>query len=220
MSIWLSFKHQSNPSDSISEKWCFLTTRVSQVNVNTVKGNFGKQFEVEVTKGPIVLVQSSSYFVSSLPLGNKGKVTQQWSPSVTNNFVLNHVSVNHDKVYVDNVLGKFRFKCKLPISINANPLPIILPKYCPMSILKISRSRLLSKSQLFCNFKDTLHIITFAVRLCLSWIKMLLVSTLSLLKGYEKCSKFQQPVVFEFIFQQKNEITLCIILVQWRVGFI
>ena len=54
----------------------------------------------------IVHVMSSSFKVSSLELQNEGKATQQWSPRVANDIVLNQVCVYDERVYADNVVSK------------------------------------------------------------------------------------------------------------------
>ena len=84
-----------------------FTTRVSQVNVKTMKRIFEQRSELQVAKCLIVHVLSSSYNVSRLELRNKRKATQQWSLCVANDIVLNQVGVYHERVYADNVVSKF-----------------------------------------------------------------------------------------------------------------
>ena len=88
-------EHQSKTSDTDRYKWYFFTARVSQVNMNSVKRIFEQRSELQVAKCLIVHVLSSSYNVSRLELRNERKATQQWSPGVTNDIVLNQVGVYH-----------------------------------------------------------------------------------------------------------------------------
>ena len=59
-------EHQNKTSDTVRYKEYFLTTRVSQVNVNTMESIFEQRSELQVAKCLIVHVLSSSYNVSSL----------------------------------------------------------------------------------------------------------------------------------------------------------
>ena len=69
-------EHQNKTSDTDRYKRYFFTIRVSQVNVNSMKKNFGQRSELQVAKCLIVHVLSSSYNVSRLALRNKRKATQ------------------------------------------------------------------------------------------------------------------------------------------------
>ena len=109
MNVGGFFEHQNKTSDGDRYKGYFFTARVSQVNVNTMKKNFEQRSELEVAKCLIVLVLSSSYNVSRLELRKKRKATQQWSPCVANDFVLNQVCVYHERVYAYNVVNNFWF---------------------------------------------------------------------------------------------------------------
>ena len=90
--------HQNKTSETNRYKRYFLTARISQVNVNTMKRIFEQRSELQVAKCLLVHVLSSSYNVSSLELRNKGKATQQWSLRVANDIVPNHVRVYHEGV--------------------------------------------------------------------------------------------------------------------------
>ena len=74
-----------------------------------MKRVFEQRSELQVAKCLIVHVLPSSYNVSSLELPNKKKAMQQWSFRVANDIVLNEVRVFHERVYADNVIGKFCF---------------------------------------------------------------------------------------------------------------
>ena len=97
-------EHQNKTSDTDRYKRYFFTTRVSQVNVNTMKRFFEQRSELQVAECLIVHVLSSIYNVSRIELRNKKKTTQQWSLCVANDIVL-----NHERVYADKVVSKFRF---------------------------------------------------------------------------------------------------------------
>ena len=74
-----------------------------------MKRVFKQWSELQVAKCLIVHVLSSSYNISSPELRNKLKATHQWSFRVANDHALNQVHVYHERVYMDNVLRKFRF---------------------------------------------------------------------------------------------------------------
>ena len=84
-------EHQDNTSDIDRYEGYSFITRVSQVNMNTMKRLFEQRSELQVAECLIVHVLSSSYNVSCPELRNKGKATQQWSFRVANDFVLNQV---------------------------------------------------------------------------------------------------------------------------------
>ena len=102
-------EHQNKTSDTDWNKGYFFTTRVSQVNVNTVKRIFEQRSELQVAKCLIVPVLSNNYNVSRLELRNSRKATQQWSLCVANDIVLNQFRLHHERVYADNVASKFCF---------------------------------------------------------------------------------------------------------------
>ena len=109
MNVGSFLEHQNKTSDIDRYKRYSFTARVPQVNVNTMKRIFEQRSELQVAKGLIVHVLSSSYKVSRLELRNRRKATQQWSLCVANDIVLNQVGVYHERVYEDNVVCKFRF---------------------------------------------------------------------------------------------------------------
>ena len=86
-----------------------FTARVSQFNVNTMNGTLDQWSELHVAKCLIVHVVSSSYNLSSFELWTEKKTTQQWVHRVANDIVLYQVLVCHERVYADNVVGKFWF---------------------------------------------------------------------------------------------------------------
>ena len=102
-------EHQNKTSDTDRNKKSFFTTRVSQVNVNTMKKIFEQWSDLQVAKCLIVHVLSSSYNVSSLEFRNKTKATQQWSLCVANDILFSQVGVYHERVYADNVVSNFWF---------------------------------------------------------------------------------------------------------------
>ena len=102
-------KHQNKMSDTDRYKGYFFTARVSQVNMNTMKRIFEQRSDLQVAKCLVIHVLFSSYNVSRLELRNKRKATQQGSLCVANDIVLNQVDVYHERVYADNVVGKFWF---------------------------------------------------------------------------------------------------------------
>ena len=108
MNVGSFLEHENKTSDTDRYTGYFFTTRVPQVNVNTMKRIF-EQSELQVAKCPIVHVLSSSYNVSRLELRNKRKATQPWSLCVANDNVLNQVCVYHERVYADNVVSKLWF---------------------------------------------------------------------------------------------------------------
>ena len=107
MNVESLFKHQNKTNDNNRYKGYFFAARVSQVKVKTMERIFEQRFELQVAENLIVLVLSSSYNVSSIDFRNKKKTMQQGSPRVANDIVLNQVLVYHEKVYADNVMGKF-----------------------------------------------------------------------------------------------------------------
>ena len=109
MNVGGVLEHQNKTSDTERYKKYFFTARISQVDVNTMKGVFEQRSELQVAKCLIVHLLTTSYNVSCFELRNKRKVTQQWSLRVANDIVLNQVRVYHERVYAHNVLGKFWF---------------------------------------------------------------------------------------------------------------
>ena len=101
------FKHQNVDADR--NKRCFFTAHVSQVNVNTMRKNFEEWSELQVAEHLTVNVRSISYNVSNSELWNEWKPTQEGSFCVTNDIALNQVRVYIERVYQDNVVGKFWF---------------------------------------------------------------------------------------------------------------
>ena len=102
-------EHQNKKSGTDRYKGCFFTAGVSQVHVNTMKRIFEQRSDLHLGKCLIVHVLSSSYNVSRLELRNIKKTTQQWSLRVANDIVLNHVRVDHGRVYADIVVINFWF---------------------------------------------------------------------------------------------------------------
>ena len=109
MNVGSFSEHQNKTSDTNRCKRYFFTARDSQVNMNTLKRIFEQRSELQVAKCLIVHVLPSSYNVSRLQFRKKRKATQQWSFCVTNDIVLNQVSVYDKRVYADNVVSKFCF---------------------------------------------------------------------------------------------------------------
>ena len=107
MNVGGFYKRQNKTSDTNRYRGYFFTAFVSQVKVNTMKTIFEQRSELQVAKWLRVQVLSSSYNVSSLELRNKAKATQQLSPCVANDIVLNQVRVYHERVYADSVVSKF-----------------------------------------------------------------------------------------------------------------
>ena len=100
-------EHQNKTSNTDRYEGYFFTTRVSQINVITMKRIFEHWSELQVAKCLIVHVLSSSCNVSRLELGNKKKATQHWILRVAKDIVLNQVSVYHERLYADNFVSKF-----------------------------------------------------------------------------------------------------------------
>ena len=91
-------KHQNKTSDTDRYDGYFFTTRVSEVNVNTMKRFFEQWSEFQVAKSLVVHVPSSSYNVSSLEPWIEWKKKQQWGLGVANDFVIILVHVSHESV--------------------------------------------------------------------------------------------------------------------------
>ena len=134
-----SSEHQNKTNDTNRCKGYFCTARVSQVNLNTMKKIFKQRSGLQVAKCLIVHVLSSSYNVSSRELRNVKKATQQWSPRVANDIVLNQVLVYHEIVYADNVVSKFWFVSSPSSQYYPKHITTLLPRKCPRSILKNAR---------------------------------------------------------------------------------
>ena len=109
MNVGSFSEHQNKTSDTDRNKGYFFTTRVNQVNVNTMKRTFEQRSELPVAKRLIVHVLSKSNNVSRLELRNKRKARQHWNFRVANDIVLNQVGVYHERVYADNVGSKLWF---------------------------------------------------------------------------------------------------------------
>ena len=107
-------EHQTKTGGSGRYKQYVMTTRVSQVNVNTMESFFEQRFELQVDKCLLVHVLCKSYNVSGLELRIKRKTTQQWCLRVANFFVFNQVRVHQKRVYADNVVSKFWFVKSFP----------------------------------------------------------------------------------------------------------
>ena len=74
MNVGSFFENQNKTSDNDRYKRFFITARVSEVNVNTMKRFFEQRSELQVAKCLIVHVLSSGY-VSSLELRNEREAT-------------------------------------------------------------------------------------------------------------------------------------------------
>ena len=109
MNVGSFLEHQNKTTDTDRYKCYSFTARVSQGNVNTMKRIFEQRSDLQVAKCLIVHELSSSYNVSRLELQNKRKTTQQWRLCIANDIVLNQVGVYHERVYADEVVGKFWF---------------------------------------------------------------------------------------------------------------
>ena len=109
MNVGSFSEYQNKTSDTDRYKRYFFITRISQVNVNTMKRILEQRSELQLAKCLIIHVLSSSYKISRLELRNKKKTTQQWSLRFTHDIVLNQFPVYHERVYPDNVLTIFWF---------------------------------------------------------------------------------------------------------------
>ena len=132
-------EHQNKMSHIRRYKRYFSTTRVSQVNVNTMKRIFEQLSELQVANYLIVHVLSSSYKVSRLVLRNKRKATQQWDLCVANDVALNQVGIYHERVYADNVVSKFCFVRSFSSQNYSKFFTNITSEIVPRSILKSAR---------------------------------------------------------------------------------
>ena len=126
-------------SDTDKYKGYFSTSRLSQVNVNTMKKNFEQPSELQVANCLLVHVLSSSFNVSIFELRNKRKATQQWSLCVANDIVLNQVCVYHERVYAYNVVCKVWFLRSFSSQNFSKFVTNITSKMCPRSVLKNAR---------------------------------------------------------------------------------
>ena len=90
-------KHQKKTSDTDRHKGYFLTARVSQVNVITMKRIFEQFSDLQVSKCVIVHVLSSSFNVSSFEPSKEKKAAQHLRLRVANEIVLNQVRLHHER---------------------------------------------------------------------------------------------------------------------------
>ena len=109
MNIGAFSKHQSKMSDTDRYKEYFITTRVTQTKVNTIKRIFEQWSELQVAKCLMVHVLSSNYHVFRFELWNGKKAKQRWVLRVISDIAFNQVRVYHERVYADNVVSKFCF---------------------------------------------------------------------------------------------------------------
>ena len=185
MNVGSFSEHQNKTGDTDRYKWYFFTARVSQVKVNTMKRIFEQRSELQVAKCLIVHVLSSSYNVSRLELRNKKKALQQWSLCVANDNVLNQVGVYHDRVYADNVVSKFWFVrsfssqhySKFITNVTCENVSQIRTEKCK------TRSFNCKVNLKLCVLRDTSNLMQFSLWLCLSWMRMIMASTISVMEG-------------------------------------
>ena len=168
MNIGSFSEHQNQTSDTDRYKRFFSTTRVSQVNVNTMKKIFEQRSELQVAKYLIVHVLSSSYNVSRLELRNKKKTTQQWSLCVANDIVLNQVGVYHERMYADNVVSKLWFVRSFSSQHYSKFITNITSENVSQIRTKECKTRSIICKGTFCVLRDTLTLIQFSLCLCLS----------------------------------------------------
>ena len=178
-------EHQNKTSDNDRYKGYFFTARVSQVDVKTMKRVFEQRSELQVAKCLIVHVLSSSCNVSSLELRNKRKATQQWSFRVANDFVLNQLCVYHERVYAYNVVSKFWFAMSFSLQHYSKFITDIFSETVSQIHTKECKTRsFICKVNLnFCILRDTSTLIQFSLWLCLSWIRVFMASTKSVMEG-------------------------------------
>ena len=167
MNVGSFSEHQNKTSDTDRYKRFFFTTRVSQVNVNTMKRIFEQRPELQVAKCLIVHVLSSSINVSRLELGNKRKAMQQWNFRVANDIVLNQVGVYHERVYADNVASKVWFLMsfssqhysKFITNIASEYVSLIRTKECKTGCFICKVNLNLLRSSRHCNFDTVFAVI-------------------------------------------------------------
>ena len=155
-----------------------------------MKWSFELRSELQVAKCLIVHVLSSSYNVSRIELRNKRRPTQQGSLCVANDIVLDQVGVYHERVYADNVISNSWFVKSLPsqhyykfiTNITSENVSQMRTKECQTGsfIFEVNFS--------FLSFGDTLILIQFPLWLCLSWMRMSMASTISVMEGWRPCS--------------------------------
>ena len=221
MKIGSFSEYQNKSNDTDRYKRYFFATRVSQVNVNTMKKIFEQRSELQVAKCLIVHVLSSSYNVSRLELRNKRKATQQWSLCVANDIVLNQVGVYHERVYADNVVSKLWFVrsfssqhySKFITNITSQIVSQIRTKECKTrsSICKVNLNFLRSSRNLNC---DTV----FAV--IVSFLNESVHGFNNIRNGMVKT--WFQIVEFWRLWKfrvKKHKFSLRDILVHWWVGY-
>ena len=185
MNVGSFSEHQNKTSDTDRCKGYFFTASVWQVNVNTMKRIFEKRSELQVAKCLIVHVLSSSYNVSCLELRNEEEATQQWTFRVANDIVLNQVRVCHERVYADNVVSKFLFVRSFSFLYYSKFITNITSQNVSQIRIKSARpnssfARWIWISS-FCVLRDTLTVIQFSLWLCLSWMRVFMASTISVM---------------------------------------
>ena len=177
-------EHQNKTSVTDRYIAYFFIAHVSQVNVNTMKSIFGQRSELQVAKCLIVNALSSSCIVSGLELRNKRKAMQQWRLCVANDILLNQVCVYHERVYVDNVVSKFWFVTSFFSQHYSKFFTNIISKTVSQIRTKEFKTRsFICKVNLnFLRFRDFLTVIQFSLWLCLSWMRVFIASTISVME--------------------------------------
>ena len=185
MNIGSFSEHQNKTSDTNRYKRYFFTTRVSQVNVNTMKRLSQHRSGLQVAKRLIVHVLSSSYNFSRLDLRKKRKATQQWSLCVANDIVLNQVAVCHERVYADTVVSKLWFLRSFSPQHYSKFITNITSENVSQIRTKNARSdpSFARWVSVFCVLRDILTLIQFPLWLCVSWMRMFMASTISIIEG-------------------------------------
>ena len=89
-------KHENRSSYSHRDEGNLLTRRVSQINMYAVKRVVQQSSNLKIAKCLTVHKLSSKYYVTRFELGYEWKAMEQRCLSVSNNFVLYNVSVNHE----------------------------------------------------------------------------------------------------------------------------
>ena len=114
-----------------------LTRRVSQINVLLCKA-FQQSSKLKIARSLIVHVLPSSYYVTRFELEYSWKATEQNRICVSNNIVLNNVSVNNEWIDANNTVSKIWFMPTFPLHEYSQIISYISSEHMSQNSTKIA----------------------------------------------------------------------------------
>ena len=179
MNVGKFSKHENKSSYSHRDKGKLLTKRVSQISVYAVKSVFQLPFKLKIAKNLIVLVLSSSYYVTRFEVGYEWKATGQRRVWFSKSTVLYLVTVNHEWLVANNIASKCWFMRTFPTHASSQIISHFSSKN--MSHVRIARldSSFAKYSFTLCVTLQTLIVIEVSLWLFLSCMRVFRASTIS-----------------------------------------